>query len=295
MGIISSGVGIGILVCVPSVQYIISRTGWRVAYRAMAILIPLVIISMAIAFLKRPPQTLESDGREKAVKPVVKDPLIVDEEWASRSWTVQQAIATKQFWFLGLSFFIGSTMTQSILTHQVAFFADQGLEIQVASYLVGLVGIVSVGAKILWGALSDRIGREETFTIGISCLIVGTISLVLFGLYRSSGLPYLYAFFFGMGYAVNASLPPLVAADFFEGKTYGGIFGSLMMLMSMGAAFGAWFAGFLFDQLGSYLPLFGLVILLFCPLAGFNFWKAAPRKIRVVPGKRPKLPSPVLS
>jgi len=58
MGIISSGIGIGILGCVPLIQYLITRAGWRMAYRTMAIFIPLVVISMAVAFLKKPPQSL---------------------------------------------------------------------------------------------------------------------------------------------------------------------------------------------------------------------------------------------
>src|SRR4030067_1469199 len=56
-GIISSGIGIGILICVPSVQYLIIQLGWRMTYGIMAIFIPLVVISMAIPFLKRPPKT----------------------------------------------------------------------------------------------------------------------------------------------------------------------------------------------------------------------------------------------
>jgi len=39
-GIISSGIGIGILVCVPSAQYLILRLGWRMAYGVMAVFIP---------------------------------------------------------------------------------------------------------------------------------------------------------------------------------------------------------------------------------------------------------------
>ncbi len=292
IGIVSSGVGIGILVCVPSAQYLISRMGWRMTYRIMAILIPVVTISMAVAFLKRPPKTPQIEERKEANPSMVrKDFLIVDEEWVSRAWTVRQAMATKQFWFLGLSFFIGSMITHSILTHQVAFFVDHGLETQVASNFVGLVGIVSMGGKILWGTLSDRIGRETTYTMGITCFVFGMVSLILFSLFHSPSLPYYYALFFGMGYAANASLAPLVAADLFEGKSYGGIFGSLIMLIGIGAAFGAWLGGFFYDQVKSYVPLFVIISVAFSPLACFNMWRTAPRKIRVVPGKRRQIQS----
>jgi MFS family permease len=194
-------------------------------------------------------------------------------------------MTTKQFWLLSLSFFLGNSITQSIFTHQVAFFVDHGLQALFASYIVGIVGIVSIGSKILWGVLSDKIGREITYTIGITFTILSMITLILFSFFPSPGLAYFYSVFFGMGYAVTAALPPLITADFFEGHAYGGIFGSLMIFVGVGGAFGAWFAGFLYDLVGSYVPVF--VILVLCALFScLNIWQAAPRKIRTVPGGR---------
>ncbi len=286
IGIISSGIGVGILVCIPSIQHLITQVGWRMTYRIMAIFIPLIVISMAIAILKRPPQTTQVRDIKEGVSPgIVKDPLVVNEEWAARSWTIREAIATKPFWFLTLSFFLGNFITQSIFTHQVAFFVDHGLQALFASYIVGIVGIVSIGSKILWGVLSDKIGREITYTIGMACSIFGMIALIVFSIFPSPILTYFFSLFFGMGYSVTAALPPLITTDFFEGRAYGGIFGSLMTFVGVGGAFGAWFAGFLYDFVGSYVPVF--VILIPCVLFScLSIWKAAPRKIRMVPGRK---------
>jgi MFS family permease len=286
-GIISAGIGIGILICVPSAQYLIIQLGWRMAYRIMAVFIPLVVISMAILFLKKPPQTASHQIEVGISIKTTKDPLVVNEGWASQSWTVKKAIATRPFWLLTLSFFLGSFIIQSVFAHQVAFFVDRGLDALLASYIVGIVGIVSVGGKILWGTLSDKIGREITYTMGIICSILGMLWLILFSLLPSSSLPYFYAIFFGMGYAVQAALPPLITADFFEGQGYGGIFGILMIFVGIGGAFGVWFAGFLYDQIGSYVPVF-IITILCAFFSCLNIWWAAPRRIRMVPGKRGK-------
>jgi MFS family permease len=283
MGVISSGVGFGILVCVPLVQLLITRLGWRTTYRTMAFSIPLIIASMAILFLKRPPTTL--CRHTEALRSVMKDPSIIEKERTSQSWTVLQAITTKHFWLLSLFFFLGTLITQSILTHHIAFFVDQGLETLLASYIAGMVGITSMGGKILWGSLSDKIGREMTYTIGVACTVCGITFLIAFHILSSPSFPYFYAFFFGMGYAVSATLAPLITADFFEGRAYGSIFGTLSILNGVGGAFGAWFAGFLYDRARSYVPFF--IIMIACALfACLIIWIAAPRKISTVPGKK---------
>jgi MFS family permease len=67
MGIISSGIGVGILVCIPSIQHLINRVGWRMAYLIMAIFIPLSIICMVMIFLRNRPRTALSDHAEKGM------------------------------------------------------------------------------------------------------------------------------------------------------------------------------------------------------------------------------------
>ncbi len=285
-GIVSSGIGIGILFYVPLIQYLILQFGWRAAYRIMALAIPLVIISLAMAILRKPSITIPSHPGEKEIPEVhTKGPLAVNAEWMSQSWTLERAITTKPFWLLGVSIFLGSFVTQSTFAHQVAFFVvDSGLDPLFASYIVGLVGVVSIVGKILLGGLSDRIGREITYTIGISCAIIGLLILTLLSLHPFRLLPYFYPFFFAMGYSVIAALPPLITADLFGVQAFGGIFGSLMVFMGSGGAFGAWFAGFVYDLAGTYLPLF--IILIACALfSSINIWLAAPRKIRTVPGR----------
>ena len=286
MGILSAGVGIGMSVGVPLIQHLIERVGWRMTYRIMAIFIPLVVITAAILVLKMRPQETPSDANEDETGDSrVEWALVTNQEWASRSWTLRQAMVTKPFWILCVTFFFSSLTIQSTLGHQVAFFVDEGLETLFASYIAGLVGIVSIGGKIFWGNLSDRIGREVTYTIAVACSACGIIFLIGFTFFHFSIIPYLYAVIFGLGYSGMTALPPLITADFFEWRSYGRIFGALFILNTIGIAFGAWVGGFIHDQAGSYVPFFVGMIL--CALvACLNLWLAAPRKIRRVRVKR---------
>jgi MFS family permease len=280
MGIISSGVGMGIFACVPSVQYLINRVGWRMTYRLMAFIIPLSIMAMAILFLKkRPRTTLSSEAQQETLHTTARDSSGANGGWSSRSWTLRQAMHTRQFRILSLCFFFSSFTCQSVMMHHVAFFVDQGLQALFASYIAGLVGMVSVVGKIFWGTLSDRIGREVAYTLVIVCTICAMVLLIIFTRLSFLKIPYLYALFFGLGYAGLAVLAPLIAADFFAGSAFGSIYGTLYLLNGLGGAFGAWFAGFLYDHAQSYVPLFVTVIA--CAiLACVTVWMAAPRRVR---------------
>ena len=284
IGIVCAGVGVGIFVCVPAAQYLINRVGWRMTYRTLAIILPVAIAAMAVFLIRRPPQPLlsEPSGRNHPVLclvPSESPPL--DDVPTYHSWTLKQAVKTRSFQFLTLSIFSGTFATQAIMTHQVAFFTDQGLGNLLASYAVGVIGLVSIGAKIFWGILSDKIGREITYTLGIVCGVCGMALLILFHILPSSWVPYSYAFLFGMGYSVTTTLPPVIAADFFEGKTFGAIFGTLMMFNGIGGALGAWFAGFVYDHTETYLFVFVLTMACYS-FACLNVWRAAPRKARTL-------------
>jgi len=128
---------------------------------------------------------------------------------------------------------------------------------------------------------------EERLKAASDCESYRRTTLILFSVFPSPALTYLFPIFFGMGYASVAALPPLITADLFEGRAYGGIFGWLMMLVAMGGAFGAWFAGLLHDYLGSYRLVF-VILMVITFFSCLCVWWAAPRRIRAVPGKMKK-------
>jgi MFS family permease len=110
----------------------------------------------------------------------------------------------------------------------------------------GIVG------KAGWGALSDRVGRELTYTLAFGCVAASVPLLALAGVYPRTVLPYGYAVLIGIGYAVTAPLTPAIASDLFGGPRFPRIFGLLQVTNSLGGAIGAWIAGVIFDLTASY-------------------------------------------
>jgi MFS family permease len=276
IGVASAGIGVGIFALVPFTQLLIDWVGWRWALRVLAVLIVAWIVPATLLLVRdaggAAPRIGESPS-SGVVGPVA----------ARRYWTVRTAVRTWRFWATGVAFFAGSAATQMLLVHQVAYLVDHGVSAFVGATVVGIVGVASVAGKAGWGTLSDRIGREPTYTLAFACVAASVALLALAGAYPRTLLPYVYAVFIGAGYAVTAPLTPAIASDLFGGPRFPRIFGMLHLMNSLGGALGAWGAGVVFDATNSYalaLPIAAGMAL----LAPAALWIVAPRRPNPPPG-----------
>ena len=79
-----------------------------------------------------------------------------------------------------------------------------------------------------------------------------------------------------------------LVAEIFDGPHYGAIFGAVTVPLTAGGAAGPWVAGVVHDITGSYRPAF-LIAIACCMISAASIWIAAPRKVRMVPGRIPRL------
>jgi MFS family permease len=120
-----------------------------------------------------------------------------------------------------------------------------------------------------------------TYTLGCAAMMIAVLLLALTRVLPFSGMLYLYALVFAIGYAVSAPLWPVVTSDLFAGRNFGSIYGFITLFSGFGNALGAWLGGFVFDLTGSYTIAFGVAIIGKAASAGV-LWIVAPRKVRRV-------------
>jgi MFS family permease len=269
LGATSSGIGVGIFALVPFTQLLIDAFGWRWALRGLALLMAVWIVPATLLLVR------DAGGRAPAAAAPGAGRAAVAA--ARPVWTVAKAVRSWRFWATGVVFFAGSASTQMLLVHQVAYLVDHGVPALVGATVVGIVGVSSIAGKTGWGTLSDRIGREPTYTLAFGCVAASVGVLALAGAHPGTVLPYAYAVLIGVGYAVTAPLTPAIASDLFGGPSFARIFGGLHFMNSLGGALGAWVAGRIFDARGSYdlaLPIAAGMAL----LAPALLWFVGPRR-----------------
>ncbi|HEY7141908.1 MAG TPA: MFS transporter [Methylomirabilota bacterium] len=287
LGIAFSGVGVGSFVLLPWLQHVIARAGWRGACWTLAALLALVVLPLNLLVPRRRPEELglRPDGDEApgtAARPASVE--IVDHRWAATEWTLARAVRTSRFWWIFLGYFTCLFAWYAVQVHQTKYLLELGFSADFAAWALGVVGITGIAGQILWGHVSDRIGREWAWTAAGVGYVVCYVALLALPAHPAPWLVYVMVASQGLlGYGA-ASVFGAIPMELFQGARYGSIFAVLNLGSNAGAGTGPWVAGLVHDYTGSYAPAFWVAIA--CSVVSVAaMWLAAPRKVRLVAGR----------
>ena len=277
-GLAVSGMGLGTFVWVYLAQYLICLWGWRTAFAILASMPLLVLVPMNLWLLRHKPEDLglAVDGDPALPEKNPSGPAIHS---AVADWTIWHVLKSGRFWALMSFPFLSVFGVYVVMVHGVKFLQDLGIDKMTAALILALAGVVSSIFRIFWGWLSDRIGRELTYTLGMAFGCLGAGALLMLASTQTRFFAYGFLVFFGMGWGVTAPIFMAASADIFKGRTYGLVYGMIEGGIGAAGALGAWLGGYIFDTTGSYQGAFVLVLLT-SGISTVFIWLAAPRKYR---------------
>ncbi len=269
-GIAVSGIGVGTLLGPILASAGIGAFGWRTTFLWLGVVAAVGGV-VASLFLRNDP------GRsDAAVAPAsLAEPA---------GYALGDALRTRPFWLL---YFGGLFISVGIFipfVHVVPYALAQGYDATDGAYMLGAVGIGSTVGRFAVGGLADRVGRENALLgayLGITAMLFVWLSA------EALWVLYFFAVVFGACYGAFVALAPAVCADFFGTRMLSSIIGVLYTSVAIGTLIGPSFAGFVFDQVGSYdgAILFGeamaaiaVVLTVMLPSAGVWTRRSAPRR-----------------
>jgi MFS family permease len=290
IGIAFSGVGIGSIVLLPWLQHVIVSDGWRSACWLLALITIVVVVPLNLLLRRRPQEIgLNPDGDAAPDTPAPGKHArnIVNPAWASTEWTLSRALRTAPFWWIALGYGAGLYAWYAVQIHQTKYLTEIGVSATEAAWALGLVSLLGVPGQIIFGHVSDRIGREWVWAIGCAGFIISYLALIALQAGPTPWLLYAMVLAQGfLGYAMTSVLGPIVA-EIYEGPHFGTVFGTVMLAAIGGGAAGPWVTGVLYDLTGNYIGAFWLAAGLALVSAGAVFM-AAPRAVRRVAGRMPE-------
>jgi len=149
-----------------------------------------------------------------------------------------------------------------------ASFQSPGLDAVTVAFAVSLYGIACIPAKLIFGAMTDKLSLKSVTVIGFGLFALAS---AMVGVLKSANVVVLYAFaiLFAIG---NSSWQPLFIkyiVHCFGLKSVGSVSGVMSMFMNIGGMIGPLVAGAFFDRSGSYAAaylVFAALTVLCCVL-----------------------------
>ncbi len=272
-----AGVGLGSLGIATLSAELIVHIGWRqtmwwFGFAAMVVLIPINVL-----FHRHSAEEVGLVRDGPAARPAARSAPV------ETVTAIGDAIRTPAFWLLAVSVTMIGMCNMIIVVHQTRMLVDMGYGLTLASLIFGMLGVMRATGGLIWGTLSDRIGRAACVAIICSISIVGLALLWLTSLVppESVGLRIAllsgYLLTFGIGFNGMSPVYASAVADKFSGKNLGTILGLLDLGFGLGSAAGPWWAGWMFDRYGSYSGVI-LGVALAVVLTGFGLWNATRRR-----------------
>src|SRR5919106_1240637 len=263
IGIASMGQGVGALIMVPLTQFLISQIGWRSTFMVTASLILLAVMPANALLQRRGPEEVGQFPDGDAAPGPEHSGRHAGRSAVQRDWTLRSAALSFPFWCITVGHLALGTALFMINTHIVAHLVALDFDKLVAAFVAGLIGFVRIGGTVLWGLVSDKLGRDGAYGVAILVTLVGLGCLIAIPAGSAMWFVYLGAVLYSIGHSAGNPTYGSVIADIFSGPKVGLIFGFLEISFGLGSAFGAWIGGYLFDLTGSYAWPFSLCLVCF--------------------------------
>jgi MFS family permease len=216
----------------------IANYGWRSTMLAYAVFEICLIVPLAIAFLRTPPELAamggSAGGDDKAPKVFGWPPNVVFAMLA------------------GAAFLCCVTMSMPH-AHLVALCTDLGISASHGAAMLSLLLAIGFFSRQGWGAISDRIGGLWTILISS---ILQALAMAAFVVTQDEAGLFTVAGLFGVGFSALIPAYVLAVREYFPAREAGWRVPTLLLLSGTGMAAGTWLAGVLYDYFGYYAPAF---------------------------------------
>lgn len=252
LGVFSSGHAIGAALWIPVLGAVIQLYGWREAVLLEGLALAIIGIPAALVVRHRPEDMgLLPDG--DPVPPPSAAPAATAPPPPPRSLepelTVREALRTSAFWVLAATFALRVLVTNAVQVHLAALLQDRGMSpLEAAAMLSALAGI-SVFGRFGMSWLADYVDVRRVFLVGMLMLNGG---LLVVSYATSTWQFVLFMVLYSPAYGGLSALQNVLRGHYFGRRAYGSIAGAMSTIVMVGTIIGPLFAGYMYDQFGSY-------------------------------------------
>lgn len=253
-GIVTAGIGIGFALSgliVPPILSAYGAEGWRYCWYFLGILV-LILSGVSYGFIRNRPEEvglrpLGSDASEATTHVTKTESL----DW-------KRVYRLRPVWHLGAVYFVfGFSYIIYVNFFATYLVKEIGWTHGAAGRLFTFLGILSIFCGLLWGGISDIIGRKGGAALAYLALAV---SYGLFAFFQSPNALLASAVFFGLTAWAIPTIMAAAAGDYVGPRLASAGLGFITLFFGIGQAIGPAIGGYLADQRGEFSMSFLLAM-----------------------------------
>ena len=272
------GTPVGVMVFFPGSQLLIEAVGWRTAWLIFGTGAGLVLVPLALVFLRRQPEDmgLAPDGDPVAAVAAVDAPE--QDDALEVSWTRAEALRNRTFWLMVAGFGLYTFSWSTLTIFRVPHYIERGMGPLLVTLAVATDSAVAIAVSPIVGRLLGRVvPAHAMMAIGIAGLLVSAVGAVVV---HSALWMFISTIGFGFGIQVGNITQNVMWADYFGRRHQGAIRGlTLPLILGLGALAYP-LTGIIRDVTGVYTPAWFLAMAGFIGAAAILVPLRAPRRPR---------------
>lgn len=229
--------------------WMIETLGWQTAWRIWSLILVIVFIPIIFVFGADKPEDFDINMENDTVKKE-KHIDITKLNDQMHTFSLKEALKTKEFWIAGLISMIPSMFTTGMTFHFYNIMLLRDVGNQGAAMIIGLIALPSFIIPFLAKPLIDKQPVKRVLSITIFMMILSMFSLM----YLISGQvqAIIFILFYGLAIAIQAVTLNVLWPNYYGRKHLGSIRGAATIFMVIGSALGPLPFGISYDLTESY-------------------------------------------
>lgn len=222
--------------------WITERWGWRRAYLLVGLMSMVMLVTASLFLIRLSPEKQKAPGSQRGLP---------QSHLSVRAWVPAGLVTLMS---VAITFCVGFS------PEIVAFCQASGRTVAFGTSMVSLTMLTNALGKLLLGRLHDRFGLRVCCLTGS---FIAAASFVLLLLPQT--LPVVAgAVLYGIGMATSVVTPPLLIRACYGPRDYPRVYSVVLMLFTLGSAFGPSTIGAIYDASGSFRG--GVLLCMVCAL-----------------------------
>ncbi|MGY4158674.1 MFS family permease [Bradyrhizobium sp. USDA 4461] len=221
---------------------LIDNFGWQTALVVFSALM-LLILPLSLALATPPAETKEAAPADQQ----------------SFKTALAEAFGHRSYVLLVLGFFTCGFQLAFITIHLPAYLADRGIAATTGGWVVAAIGLFNIIGSLSVGWLQNYFPKRYLLSVIYFTRALATVAFITFPVTPFSAI----AFGAVSGLLWLSSVPPTSAlvALMFGTRWFSTLYGFAFVSHQVGGFLGVWLGGVVFEQFGSYTPIWWLSVL----------------------------------